>query len=175
MEMNWHRYLLALWVSVVVNGCDSEQKIILSFPSEEAKERSIKELKSNRIWFQRIDDDRIKTRQSDENRLRDVIQKVVSAIMPFERSLGVNKHIQPRLLQLLDKEGVQYKIVVFGENALPYFAEEVGMTAEYIVFEEGHGAEGFQVWEKLKYSSKPEDFMPPGSAANRQLQPTEGG
>ena len=80
-------------------------------------------------------------------------------IIPSGRSVKVNKYAQPDILKALDIAKVKYRIVTYGTKSLPPYADEVGMSAEFIVFEEGHEVKGFKVVSEFNRSMNPGKYL----------------
>ncbi len=122
-------------------------------------EGTIAHLEKKNIWFRKETDGRITIYQKDKAMAEKVGAEVVSNILPMGRSVSVNKYMQKEIFRELNKSGVNYNVVSFGAGSLPSYANEVGMSSEYIVFSEGHEEEGFRIIEVFKSNVDPEQYI----------------
>ncbi len=67
--------------------------------------------------------------------------------------------MQKEILQKLNESGIKHEIVSFGAELLPPNANELGISSEYIVFDEGHETLGLELIERFQNSVSPEQYL----------------
>ncbi len=121
-------------------------------------------LQERDVWLRHKPGERITIYQKDKELLLEIGKQVTEKLIPSGRSVSVNKYMQKEILQELDKAGVHYQFANYGNQSLPAYAEEVGISSEFIVFKAGHEANGLSVLEQFKLHIEPEKYAQPHEA-----------
>ncbi len=144
---------------ILLAGCESEPTFTFGFSDVTLGNKTVARLEKEGIWFRHETGGRITIYQKDKGLVEHVGAEVAEQIIPMGRSISVNKHMQKEILQKLNESGVKHEIESFGAELLPPNANELGISSEYIVFDEGHETLGFEVIERFQSSVSPEQYL----------------
>jgi hypothetical protein len=158
--MNIEPLLLLVLFVALLSACDSEPKATFGFNDDTMREDVINGLNKQHIWFRQEKAGKITIYKKDLRVVEELGAKSTAKIIPFGRSVNVNSRAQSDILAALDKAGVKYHLATYGANNLPKYAEDVGMSAEWIVFESGQESKGFEVVNAFNRNFDPERYYP---------------
>ena len=161
-------------IAVLLGACESEPQATFGFQDEGMQKYVLKGLEQRGVWYRQEDEGQITMYEKDLPIAGKLGAEFGEQAIPVDRSIGVNSRAQPTIEEALKKAGVKYRVITFGAAALPPYSEEVGMSAEWIVFEPGHETKGFEIIDKINENF---DFWakPKANAANKfQRTPNTG-
>lgn len=159
---------LLIVIAALLSACESEPQATFGFQDDGMRIHVLEGLERQGIWYRQEAGGRISMYQKDLHIAERLGAEFGEQTIPFGRSTGVNSRAQPAIEEALKKAGVKYTISTYGAATLPPDADELGMSAEWIVFEPGHEAKGFEIINRVNESF---DFWaePQAAGANKRL------
>ncbi len=141
--------IILIAIAVLLSACESEPQATFGFQDEGMRKYVLNGLEERGVWYRQEDESKITMYEKDLPIVEKIGAEFGELTIPFGRSTGVNSRAQPAIEEALKKAGVKYRISTYGAATLPPDAEEIGMSAEWIVFEPGHEAKGFEIINKV--------------------------
>jgi hypothetical protein len=132
-------------IAALLSACDSEPEFTFGFQDEGMRLYILKGLEQRDVWYRLEGEGRITMYKKDLPIAQEIGAEFREQTIPFGRSAGVNSKAQTAIEEALRKAGGNYRITTFGAATLPADAEEIGMSAEWFVFEPGHEEKGFEI------------------------------
>ena len=143
---------LLVLLTLLIIGCSNEPVFTFNFADEILQQGVIKRLDEKQIWYKRESEFTITIYEKDKSKVEQLGAEVGASILPLDRSISVNVNMQSSILQKLNSAGVKYRIITFGERMLPNNAKELGISAEYIIFDEEYKEKGMNIVNTALYS-----------------------
>lgn len=165
--------IIFIVITILLSACESEPQATFGFQDEGIKKYILEGLEERGVWYRPEGEGRITMYKKDLPTVEKIGAEYGELTIPFGRSTGVNSKAQPAIEEALRKAGVKYRISTYGASTLPPDAEELGMSDEWIVFDPGHEAKGFEIINKVNenfdFWSEPETVR-----ANKQRNTDSG-
>ena len=144
---------LLVLLTVLIIGCSNEPVFTFNFADAVLQRGVIKKLDEKQIWYKHESEFTITIYEKDKSIVEQLGAEVGASILPLDRSVSVNTNMQSHIIQKLNSAGVKYRIITFGERMLPNNSKELGISAEYIIFDEEYKEKGMDIVNKALFSN----------------------